>query len=417
MIVTRPGLKTSQKSASLWLVLPVWAIMLVGLGPATAQPKPAPGLGQAATPSPAASLIRDIAVFGTDDRVALPIQLGELRRSVGLLFNNQARTVCTAFCVAKNVVASASHCLFRTSGERRPKLSAFRFALKADLGTPSSLLDGAKAGAVSQNVMAGGLNLRVAPPIDASRDWALIRLAKPMCKGASLPLISSTPEDIGRLAAEQKLFQVSFHRDFGDWKLGYSSPCTSRDMEPKPTRQSIEADFSSPSDLVLHRCDTGGASSGSPLMTMIDGQPQVLAVNVGTYVQTRLMMRGGKVVHRFRADAIANTAVSARAFKRFVGRLNNADILTLAGDIRALQTRLRTLGFYSGAIDGSYGPKTRNAIIDYQIARKTSSTGLATRALLRELRTGAAQNSSATSQINLRSAHPSFDRSGVALQK
>ena len=61
---------------------------------------------------------RPVAVFGADDRVALPAKYKDVQQKIGLLFNMRSRTVCTAFCVAPNVVATAGHCLHRTLGER-----------------------------------------------------------------------------------------------------------------------------------------------------------------------------------------------------------------------------------------------------------------------------------------------------------
>src|SRR5262245_33771997 len=60
-------------------------------------------------PSAAAPVTTPAAVFGKDDRVGLPPRYSSLRNSIGLLFNVQARTVCSAFCVADNVIATAAH--------------------------------------------------------------------------------------------------------------------------------------------------------------------------------------------------------------------------------------------------------------------------------------------------------------------
>ena len=40
-----------------------------------------------------------VAVFGADNRGALPRKLQALRKSIGLVYNNRARSVCTGFCV------------------------------------------------------------------------------------------------------------------------------------------------------------------------------------------------------------------------------------------------------------------------------------------------------------------------------
>jgi hypothetical protein len=44
--------------------------------------------------------VHPVAVFGTDDRVALPAKYKDVQQKIGLLFNMRSRTVCTAFCGA-----------------------------------------------------------------------------------------------------------------------------------------------------------------------------------------------------------------------------------------------------------------------------------------------------------------------------
>lgn len=52
--------------------------------------------------------------------------------------------------------------------------------------------------------------------------------------------------------------------------------------------------------------------------------------------------------------------------------------LGLAGpDVLALQTALQALGFYSFKLDGDYGPKTRDAVWAFQLARKLRVDGIA----------------------------------------
>jgi Putative peptidoglycan binding domain len=43
--------------------------------------------------------------------------------------------------------------------------------------------------------------------------------------------------------------------------------------------------------------------------------------------------------------------------------------------VQAVQTRLNQLGYYSGAVDGIFGPTTRDAVAKYQIANQLSVTG------------------------------------------
>ena len=67
------------------------------------------------------SAVQPVAVFGTDDRVPLPAKYKDVQEKIGLLFNVRGRTVCTAFCVASDVIATAGHCLLGIAGERTPR--------------------------------------------------------------------------------------------------------------------------------------------------------------------------------------------------------------------------------------------------------------------------------------------------------
>jgi len=91
-----------------------------------------PGASSAGPTHPGAAattrLFLPVAVFGRDDRVAVPSRLQALKAKIGLLFSQRARLACTAFCVAPDVVATAGHCLYRTHGQQAPPLPDFWFA-------------------------------------------------------------------------------------------------------------------------------------------------------------------------------------------------------------------------------------------------------------------------------------------------
>ena len=52
------------------------------------------------------------------------------------------------------------------------------------------------------------------PPIDATRDWALVRLARPACTKGVLPVRVLPIEQILSEAAAQHVFQIAYHRDY-----------------------------------------------------------------------------------------------------------------------------------------------------------------------------------------------------------
>lgn len=355
--------------------------MIFGNAAAVAGPLSGADLGQ-----PSTSYMHRIAVFGTDDRVILPADKAPLSRSIGLLYEGRSHSVCTAFCVGDDMIATAGHCLFRTEGERPLRLKGVEFRLQPrGERAVSSRIAGAEHNGEAQHVAAGSLNLRVRPPIDAAQDWALIRLRAPICKGRALTISRQPAEALIKLSAAQRVYQVSYHRDFGNWELAYGAPCAIRRSFEGADWKAISKDFADAAHVVLHTCDTGGASSGSPML--IDGAagPEVVGINVGTYLQSKVLTQRGEVVHRYRSETVANTAVGAGAFRPTLDVLARADILAKRADILALQRLLATEGHYAGTTDGIYGPLLNAAVRAFERSEGRSETGLATVPLLKRL--------------------------------
>ena len=346
--------------------------------------------------APGGNPVEKVAVFGPDDRVLLPDSYRDLKKSIGVLFNSRSHTMCTAFCVADDIVATAAHCIFRTSGERAPSTDGFIFTRPGAGRGERAVIAGAGRKSSAQHVLAGTAELSVRPPIDAARDWALVKLGRPACQGRTLPVRMLSSDEIIREAAAKRLFQVGFHRDFLAWQPVYSKPCEAGRSFGGSDWKSVERDFAQPGHLVLHTCDTGGASSGSPLMVDTPSGPEVVAINVGTYMQARVLIEDGEVVHRSKADAVANTAVGAEAFAGKLEAFRQAAILQSGPSMRALQVELKSRGLYSGPLDGVFGTQMRRAILDYERSVGLIETGVPTAALLRRLEeeNGARRNNS-----------------------
>lgn len=335
--------------------------------------------------SPATTLHR-VAVFGTDDRRDLPPAKQSLAAKIGVLTDLSSRSQCTAFCVSESVIATAGHCLFRTRDEVLPDLKNFRFKLHGLPALAAARIAGAQSAASVAHVVSGSMSLSVRPPIAATRDWALVQLDVPACTAGGLKLSQHSAADLTTLAPSQPMYQVGYHRDFPGERLAYGAPClVSRSFE-RANWTTIQSDFDNADQLILHSCDTGGASSGSPLL--IDGAdgPEVVGINVGTYVQSRVMMVNGAVAHRYQAENVANTAVSARAFAAALDTFDHAGFLTARTEMRELQLLMSGIGVFSGPRDGLYGASSRTAIETFERLEGLPVTGLATVELLLTLR-------------------------------
>jgi protease YdgD len=353
---------TLRAAAALYLFGTVAALAVLG-----------PGLSR-----PAAA-----AVFGNDERVPLPESLRGVGDKIGVLHDPRSHSVCTAFCVARDIVATAAHCLYRTSDV--PPLRLTDLLLKLRGSHTATHIAGTAEGAPETNVIAGSTRLNVHPPIDATRDWALVRLERPVCKGGSLKLSRKPVEEVMRLAEASRVYNVAYHRDLPKWQPMFESGCAVKRNFEDAEWSTIRRDFNNPDQLLLHTCDTGGASSGSPLLVDGPDGPEVVGINVGTYVQSKVIMLNGEVVHRFKSDDVANTGVNSLAFAASLDALRAADTLLTRHDVRVLQERLVAKGLYKGAPDGTLSAETRTAIEGFERASEMTVTGLATRSLLQTL--------------------------------
>jgi Putative peptidoglycan binding domain/Trypsin-like peptidase domain len=323
------------------------------------------------------------AVFGSDERVPLPQSLRSVGDKIGVLHDPRSHSVCTAFCVARDIVATAAHCLYRTSDV--PPLRLTDLTLKLHGSHTTAHIAGAAEGAPESNVVAGSMRLNVHPPIDATRDWALVHLAHPVCKGGSLKLSRKPVEEVMRLAESGRVYNVAYHRDLPKWQPMFESGCVVKRSFEDAEWTTIRRDFSNPDQLLLHTCDTGGASSGSPLLVDGTDGPEVVGINVGTYVQSKVIMLNGEVLHRFKSDDVANTGVNSLAFAASLDALRGAEMLLTRHDVRLLQERLALRGLYKGAQDGTFNAETKAGIEGFERASEMPVTGLATRPLLQAL--------------------------------
>jgi hypothetical protein len=360
----------------------VFCLICVARLPATAEPL---AFGAAAR---GGSGVTPVAIFGSDDRRELPDNLSALEGKIGMLYEQSTQTLCTAFCVGKDLIATAAHCLFQPKNDRLPDLKEVTFRLTYGTTFQTSGIFARRTPFTKNFIAVGTTIFNNEPPLSAPRDWAIVRLEKPICRFGALKVDARPVPELIKKSEENKVFQVAYHWDFTHWKLAYSMPCrVERDYEQIKWRF-IRQHFVDNEQLLLHNCDTGGASSGSPLLLAPDipGQPTAIAINVGTYTRTRLLVRKGEPAKKLDPDIIANTGVNGTAFSHVVEQMQTADIISSHEDMVRMQNELQTRGLYSGTLDGTLGRDMRAAIIRFEVSSGAQPTGLPTLALLRRFK-------------------------------
>ncbi len=325
------------------------------------------------------------AVFGEDSRRDVPSAYAALAGRIGMIYEPGTQTLCSAFCVAPDVVATASHCLFQPRNGRLPNLFDMSFRLDYRDMSLSSGIAGRSAGTPKHRIAVGTTRFGKEPPLSAAKDWALAKLQRPVCKFGRMKVSPQPTKDLIEASRQRRIFQLSYHWDYSHWRLAYSQPCrigwSFKGIEWRYIRQH----FSGAEDLLLHDCDTGGASSGSPILMETEDGPVVVGLNVGTYTRTRLLLSQGNVVRRQEPDIIANTAVNAQAFAHVVEPLDSRTMITSEQEVIDLQKELQARNLYTGPIDGIFGRGTRSAIRAYESLRGDTLTGLPSRHLLTTL--------------------------------
>jgi protease YdgD len=273
----------------------------------------------------------------------------------------------------------------RPVGGRSANATNFVFSRNHGRARDTARVEGFANRSSAQNIVSGDFQMRVRPPIDAAYDWALVRLSRDICVKRELAVrVLSLPE-IMEQARANRVYQISYHRDFAQWKAAYSKPCSvARDFD-NAEWSAIAPDFLASERMILHTCDTGGASSGSPLLVDTADGPAVIGINVGTYVRSKVTMQNREVARKPRAETVANTAVNAAAFVSRIEALRSAQVLPSGRPMKDLQERLRAQNFYRGKIDGRFGTMLRSAIEAYEEAKALPVTGLATPTLLLRL--------------------------------
>lgn len=340
-------------------------------------------------PAPASA-----AVFGEDDRRPLTPAQTPIAANIGQLIDSaRDRTVCTAFCVGSRTIATAAHCLSAPNdGPARPERFSFRLDLGAAPGdAPGTLrqskLLGTVSGGAPRSFITGTRHLSVKPPIESARDWAVVRLEEPICYAGGLRLSTLSAETVAGRAEDFPVFNFAYHSDLRQSQLMTAGNCHVGEDIDDVTPTLLAREFVDAANLILHRCDTGGASSGSPLMAAGPYGPEVVGINVGTYVQSKIVMSHGNVMHRAEPAAVANTAASAAPVALALAELDSdepiADSATLV-ELRALLERV--MSRIRAANETYEIADLRTTILGYQRLHGLQEAGMPTRGLLARLR-------------------------------
>ncbi len=310
-------------------LVPAALLSSIGLAVPSSEPFAQPNVAANLAAPPSATI--PVAVFESDDRRTLrSSRHAELSKFIGLLRVNGA-PVCTAFCVAPDMVATASHCLFGTSAMKGPALDTVAFSTAAD-DAATAAIAGETAVVQRHNVMSGTRHLNVSPPIDAASDWAVARLASPVCLSGGLPLAPDVAQDTARGndgATPAPLFQIAMHRDLPDTGLRYDGPCAVLPNREDLNEDLRARDFSGLEQLIFHRCDTGPGSSGSPMLVDSGDGPRVAGINIGTYVISHTVVGARAGVEQNQSLPIANTAVRSSAFAQAIEALRARGAVTI----------------------------------------------------------------------------------------
>ena len=305
------------------------------------------------------------AIFGADNRKPVPKHLAKVAQAVGVLRapGRGSSNECNAVCLAPRIIATSAHCLyFPVRNGSRPSLQAITFRNARG----RSGLAGAARGEAQWNVIAGATYEAEESSWIVSRDWALARLAAPVCDGVALEMSARNKwGDLFDAVLNDEVFVISNNRYGRGLRQQYAAPCDPGQYTLAQALRWLLINLGShdPKHLIPHRCDFKRGASGSPLLLEREGKILTVGVNAAESDRKKLQSKlGDEAAYQLSA----NFAVSVAAFQDQIGLLRDETVPLPASKLRALQSELRTLGFYQGNPDGRYGRTTRQALLDFE---------------------------------------------------
>lgn len=374
--------------SSLAPILAIAGILLASRANAFIAPK---------TPELPPSALIKIDVIGKDERTAVPPHHRKTAEAIGLLWQRGSGHACSAFCAGDSVIATNAHCIVRVGRRKSKNLQLFRFILAPEFGAVtadhvSTLLFAATE---QPNLSFYTGNWRSSRSLDAmSQDWAFAKLAKPICRSKGLRFSGQSAQRLAPRsdieAAYRKSTTPSQRRADRLFMIAYHGD---RDLEQRWYSGNCQRQASKRSSLIFHTCDTFKGSSGAPILRMRNGEPEVVAINVGTYAHeryryTRFRNRNGRLRRRRQviSKSIVNVGVKPNGFVAGLKRFQREALLSSLNEFRDMQVKLKDADYYTGKIDGIFGRRTRRAIVAFERRQGLAPIGMPTKRLLRDLR-------------------------------
>ena len=274
------------------------------------------------------------------------------------------RGKCTAFCVARDVIATSQHCIQLSNERWRSSSMSFWFILDRKGRTRKSPVWGRSPAERRVNIAfglkKGRFALRKRNAKDFEADWALIRLKKPICRTVLQPesLIGLSSRT---LPGREKAVMISaekFYRRSRARRWTYSGRC-----------RFVSSGVSVNQGAIAHTCDTIPGTSGAPIFLKNDeGELVVAAVNSGSF----FIRENGKERALNRANKSTEFSNSLPHFVAHARDLN-------ADELEEMQRELKKLRLLDGKADGVFGPRTRLAVIKFEAAIGLPELGVPSR--------------------------------------
>ena len=385
-----------------------------------------------------ANYIHKTAIIGKDDRDYVSSKYQNLSTGIGILLelNQRKGGVCTAFCVAPNVIATNAHCLIRKAakGKKRtlkkvlfflPPIRRTHYERKTLSSTalsssyfgnhdiffqkktnffkkqnlnqgnkpkiPTSRIDLVSDNQPGLSIFSGQYSSQNTIQ-NQTQDWAFAKLKRNICLNKTLSFTNAPMSKLLRAARRNEIFMIGFHGDLKMKNRRISQPCRVRFNRNKNYLKNAQSRSGKYAGMLIpHTCDSTGGSSGSPIFLYKERGPEVIGINVATFRQERYTavrhpFTGKIIKRRLISRNQVNMAVQPVQFQNRLKRYKNERLLTDIEAFKEMQQLLKKMHYYNGEIDGVLGQRTRFAIERFENKKNLAHLGMPTEELLEQLR-------------------------------